>query len=157
MKKTAILLTSLAVVAVMVLLWQALHEELVVTGQGVRTVPAEEQADQYNAWVAALKNRQFAGFEYAGSPDTAQVQFAAYTLRLRNPGLFVAETVEIQLVSEPQDIAAYQEPSFMNIAPGREGTLTLTLLTDAKTPLRRDLVITYYVLGRLKTMRYTLY
>ena len=67
-----------------------------------------------------------------------------------------AEQLEMQLVTEAGDVAAYQTPEAVTLAPGKEEIVTLTLFTGAKPPLRRDLVITYYLWGRLYTMRYTL-
>ena len=156
MKKVALALMTVAGLALTVFLWQALHQELVITGQGLNAVEASERATEYEAWIHAIENQEFSGFVYDAAPAAERAQFVTYTLRLRNPGLLAAAMVELQLVSEVGDIAAYQEPAAVQIAPGGESTLSLTLLTAARAPLRRDLVITYYLWGRLTTIRYTL-
>ena len=156
MRKTSIVLAVLAALALLVVLWQALHQELVVTGQGLKASEAETQPREYQAWIDAIDNKQFVGFVYQGQAGTEKAQFVTYTLRLANRGLLPAEMVEMQLVTEAGDIAAYQEPSAVSIPPGGEETLSLTLLTASRSSLRRDLVVTYYLWGRLYSIRYTL-
>ncbi len=156
MRRTAWILTALAALALMTVLWQTFHQELVVTGRGLNAVDASERQGEHDALVSAIVNRQFSGFVYDGDPEAEDTRFVTYTLRLRNPGLLPAETVEMQLVTEAEDIAAWQTPLNADIAPGGEEILTMTLLTGSRGTLRRDLVITYYLWGRLYTMRYTL-
>ncbi len=156
MRKTSIVLAVLAALALLVVLWQTLHQELVVTGQGLKASEAETQPREYRAWIDAIDNKQFVGFVYQGQAGTEKEQFVTYTLRLANRGLLPAEMVEMQLVTEAGDIAAYQEPSAVSIPPGGEETLSLTLLTASRSSLRRDLVVTYYLWGRLYSIRYTL-
>ena len=156
MRKTSIVLAVLAALALLVVLWQTLHQELVVTGQGLKASEAETQPREYQAWIDAIDNKQFVGFVYQGQAGTEKAQFVTYTLRLANRGLLPAEMVEMQLVTETGDIAAYQEPSAVSILPGGEETLSLTLLTASRSSLRRDLVVTYYLWGRLYSIRYTL-
>ena len=156
MKKAALFLAILAVLALLTVLWQTLHQELIVTGQGLNAVEAERLEKEYTSWIDAIENRQFVGFVYQEEPSADKAQFVTYTLRLRNDGLLPAEMVEMQLVTEAGDIAAYQEPAEVDIAPGGEGTLSLTLLTASKASLRRDIVVTYYLWGRLYSIRYTL-
>ena len=156
MKKTAIVLAVFAALGLLTVLWQTLHQELVVTGQGLKAVEAETLPREYQAWVDAIDNRQFVGFVYQGQAGTDKAQFVTYTLRMKNGGLLPAEMVEMQLVTEAGDIAAYQEPSAVSIGPGGEETISLTLLTASRSSLRRDLVITYYLWGQLYSIRYTL-
>ena len=156
MRKTAWVLTALAALGLLVILWQTFHQELIVTGKGLNAVDASSRPAERDALVSAIKNRQFVGFLYDGDPETENGQFVTYTLRLRNGGLLPAEQLEMQLVTEAGDVAAYQTPEAVTLAPGKEEIVTLTLFTGAKPPLRRDLVITYYLCGRLYTMRYTL-
>ena len=156
MKKSALFLAVLAALALLTVLWQTLHQELIVTGQGLNSVEAERLEKEYTAWISAIENRQFVGFVYQEEPEADEAQFVTYTLRLRNGGLLPAEMVEMQLVTEAGDIAAYQDPEEMDIAPGAEGTLSLTLLTASRTSLRRDIIVTYYLWGRLYSIRYTL-
>lgn len=156
MKKTAIALSIIAVLLLMTVVWQGLHQELVVTGKGLSAAEAQTRAGEYEAWISAIRNRQFTGFVYDQQPEEGQAQFVTYTLRLRNGGLLPAEMVEMQLVTEAGDIAAYQEPLYVSIAPGAESTLDMTLLTTSRASLRRDVVITYYLWGRRYTVLYTL-
>ncbi len=156
MKKSALCLAVLAVLALLTVLWQTFHQELIVTGQGLNATEADRREKEYTAWISAIENRQFAGFVYQEQPTDEKAQFVTYTLRLRNGGMLPAEMVEMQLVTETGDIAAYQEPAEVDIAPGGEGTLSLTLLTASRASLRRDLVVTYYLWGRLCSIRYTL-
>ena len=156
MRKTAIALAAAAVLALLTLLWQGLHQELIVTGKGLTASDAQAQVEEYGAWVNAIAAQQFAGFVYDQHPAQDGARFVDYTLRLKNPGLLPAEMVEMQLVTEAGDIAAYQDPAEVTIAPGGEATLSMTLLTGSRASLRRDVVITYYLWGRLYSIRYTL-
>ena len=156
MKKSSLFLAVLAVLALLTVLWQTLHQELVVTGQGLNAVEADRLEQEYASWISAIENRQFVGLVYQEEPAAEPAQFVTYTLRLRNGGLLPAEMVEMQLVTEAGDIAAYQDPEEADIAPGGEGTLSLTLLTVSRASLRRDIIVTYYLWGRLYSIRYTL-
>ncbi len=156
MKKTSIVLSVLAVLALLLVLWQTLHRELIVTGKGLSAVEAEDRAAEYAAWLKDIEEHRFMGFLYQEEPSNGRAQIVTYTLRLRNPGLLPAEMVEMQLVTEAGDIAAYQSPETVAIAPGGEETMSLSLLTGSRSSLRRDIVITYYLWGRLYSIRYTL-
>ena len=156
MKKVALLLVALALLSLCVVLWQAFHQELLVTGRGLEQVDAEAGLEELRAMRSAVSEGRFVGFVYQGPADAEGACLVRYTLRLRNTGLIPAEMVEMQLVSATGDIAARQEPSALSIAPGAEGQLSLTLLTASKAPLRRDLLVTYYLWGALHTVRYTL-
>lgn len=156
MRKTSIVLSVLAVLALLLLLWQTLHSELIVTGQGLNAVEAEDHPAEYAAWLQDIENRRFMGFLYQEEPSADKAQIVTYTLRLRNPGLLPAEMVEMQLVTEAGDIAAYQTPEIVTIVPGGEETMSLSLLTGSRSSLRRDIVVTYYLWGRLCSIRYTL-
>ena len=156
MKKTALILSAVTLILLLVLGWQLLHQELGITGWGVRPVEAADLADRYADWTEALEARAFTGFVYSSQATGEKARFVTYTLRLRNGGLLPAEAVELQLVSENGDLAARQEPAVVRIPPGAEATLDLTLLTESRGSLRRDLVITYYLWGTLHTLRYTL-
>ena len=156
MKKTSIILSILAALLLLVVIWQALNHELIVTGQGIGASEAEDRPQEYAAWVKDIENGQFTGFLYQAQPGEEHAQIVTYTLRLRNPGLLPAEMVEMQLVTEAGDIAAYQTPEQVNVAPGGEETMSLSLLTVSRSSLRRDIVITYYLWGKLYTIRYTL-
>ena len=156
MKKIALILAAVAILGLAVMLWQTAHQELVVTGQGLNQLEQSEQ--EKSVWIHALENGSFVGFVYDEQipADSESTRVTAYTLRLRNTGLLPAEMVEMQLVSAAGDIASYQEPAAVSIEPGREATITLRLLSSGKSSLRRDLIVTYYLWGRLHSIRYTL-
>ena len=156
MKKISIALTVLAALMLLLVLWQTFNSELIITGQGLSASEAEDRPREYEAWVKDIESGQFMGFLYQTDQTEERAQIVTYTLRLRNPGLLPAEMVEMQLVTESGDIAAYQAPERVTIAPGGEGTMSLSLLTVSRSSLRRDIVITYYLLGKLFTIRYTL-
>ena len=156
MKKTALFLCALAGVLALLAFWQMTHRELAVTYLQVARPAAEDTAAMREAWQDALSKRQFVGYVYEAESGT-NADFTVYTVTLRNNGLFPAEMVEIQLVSGADDVAAFQEPAYVTIGPGRESTVSVRLLTNEDAPSARDAVCTYYVLGSPQTLRWTIY
>ncbi len=157
MKKAALILAALALLAGVLAAYQAFNEELTVTGTGVSATDASDASDAYDAWTRAVAGRQFLGITYGQSAAPKESsRFVTYTLRLRNRGLLPADMVELQLMSDAGDVASYQSPDVLSIGAGEEKTLSLTLLTREGTGLRRDLLVTYYVWGRHHALRYTL-
>jgi len=156
-RRLAIFLMALALLTGGLAVYQAFNEELTVTGTGVSASDAAETPDTYDAWTRAIAHRQFLGLTYGQEArGVDESRFVTYTLRLKNNGLLPADAVEMQLMSDAGDVAAFQSPEKLSIGPGEEKTLSMTLLTRTGTGLRRDVLVTFYVWGRHHAMRYTM-
>ncbi len=157
MKTTAIILLVLVLAAGGVLGYALFNTNLQVVAKGVQTLPARENAGQFEQLrLAAARQSLLGTLLNAGEIGQAEdYSFYIYSLRLKNNGLVPAEMVELQISPITQDVLFYGETEEIIIPPGETRDVWCVLLTRGAPHTVRDIYITYYLWGHAQEVKYT--
>lgn len=136
-------------------LWGA---ELAVEVLEPEVIQANERVEEFNHLTELMQNQALIGtqFENAVLGTAKDYRFIVIPVRLRNRGLLDALLPEIRLSPVEGDLLCYDMVAAsggnvnraQTVFAGSESLLRLILLTRAKEGQRRDLHISYYILGR---------
>lgn len=157
MKKIALILMALTVLAGGVLLYALFHSSLTVTAKGMQAISAADRAADFDQHRLSLQRQSLLGTVLKGGELGAAENYTyyVYTLRLKNTGLVTAEMVEVQLSPMAGDILYYGETGEIDIAPGAERDVWCVLLTEGQPTPVREMYITYYLWGNPQEVKYT--
>ena len=157
MRKTAIILMLLLLLAAGVVGWGLLHTNLRVTAKSLRTAPAAEMKTDFYALQEAVKSQSLLGTQIkSGELGAAEdYTYYFYTLRLKNEGLVGAEMVEVQIAPLKGDVLFYGESEEVKIGPGETRDVWCVLLTEGSPHPVRDIYVTYYLWGHPQEVKYT--
>ncbi len=157
MKKVALILMALVVVAGGVLLYALFHSALQVTGKGMQELNAAERAVDFERHRLALQRQSLLGTVLKGGElgQPEDYTYYVYSLRLKNSGLVPAEMVELQISPAAGDILYYGETKEIDIAPGASRDVWCVLLTEGRPSPVREIRITYYLWGNPQEVKFT--
>lgn len=156
MKKLAVGLTLLTVIALTLVIYQLTAGRLQLEVTRVDITPATQRADAFQGLRAAAERGDLEQSLYRADipEDPAQCALVTITLNLRNQGLLPAEWIDVQVEPMPGDYLRVPSAS-INLGALRYTEASIVLLSSpegAGEP--RPLHVTYYLFGR--PMRETL-
>ncbi|MDR2658258.1 MAG: hypothetical protein LBB86_10580 [Oscillospiraceae bacterium] len=155
MKRLAVALLAIVILAGGAALYLRLSANLSVIGAYIEIHPAAESMAVYEDLKGKLADGSFTGDILSdadlGSPEG--YEFLVYTVRLRNYGILPAEWIRIEIAPAPDwDVIAVGEPRGFSLAAFSAGTLSGTMLARAGGNHARIVTIRYYVYGRMFTI-----
>jgi hypothetical protein len=156
-KKAAIVLIALVIVAGGILAYAAVNTQLKVILNNAHMTPAAQLKGEFDRWMNALNNNSVQGtaFVSAANGTAEEYGFLVYSVTLKNNGLLPAEMAEVQVSPVQGDVLAYSSQASLGqnvnhpitVPPGEEEMLQLVLLTKSDSHAVRDIIITYYIWG----------
>lgn len=157
MRKAAIILMTLLLLAAGVVGWGLLHTNLRVIGKSLSATPAADIRTDFYTLQEAVKSQSLLGTQIkSGELGPAEdYTYYVYTLRLQNDGLVGAEMVEIQIAPLEGDVLFYGESGEVKIAAGETRDVWCVLLTQGTPHPVRDIYVTYYLWGHPQEVKYT--
>ena len=159
MKPVAIVLTVLAIAALIGMGYLYVSANVTVTGTGCIATDAIDAEDSYNAILDAVAGETFVGTLFSGSGFTGAAegkaeerkaedcQFFTYSLRIRNNSFIPAEAVEIQVTPMTGDILQVGDNVRHDLPARSSDEFQVTMLTGKNTHNVRELVVTWYMWG----------
>ena len=157
MKKAAIGLMILLLLAAGLVGFGLFHTNLLVIGKSVQTVPASQMEGEFQVLRDKVHHQSLLGTMLKSGElgESKDYSYFMYTLRLKNAGLVPAEMVEIQIAPISSDVLFYGETGEITIAPGETKDVWCVLLTQGSPHPVRDIYVTYYLWGHPQEVKYT--
>ena len=157
LKKTAILLLVVALLAGGLVGYALFRSSLQVVGKDLQTCPAQQDTALFEKLRSSLERSGLEGtvFRTPTLGDPSNYAYYVYTLRVKNPGLLTAEMVELQLSPLSDDILFYTDTAEVILKPGETRDLKCVLFTEGAPHAVRDFYITYYLWGHPYEVKFT--
>lgn len=165
MKIAAILLLACALVCGGILLYGYANSTLNVTALPVEVTPASQLGEEFARWRTALDHNAVQGTVFSPSaPGGAEdYVFMAFSVQVENRGLLPAEMVELSVAPQPGDVLSFTQAAAqgqdvnwsVDIPSFGHQTLRTILITRQDMHAVRELYVTYYIWGKLHTVKVT--
>lgn len=112
-------------------------------------IPAADAAEAFADLRVQVNEGSFYGETYreADLSDADGYEFLTITVRMANPGLFPMEWIRLQVRPDVADVLQMANDRTPSLASGSRGDFSTTLLKLAGGDTRREVTVTYYVLG----------
>jgi len=157
LKTAAIILIVLVLVTGGVMCYALFHTNVEITGKGLQTVAAADNAAEFEQLRIAVQRQSVLGtvLKSGALGPAADYSYYIYTLRLKNNCLVPAEMVEMQISPASGDRLFYGEEGEIVIAPGATRDVWCVLLTEGTPSPVREIYVTYYLWGHPQEVKFT--
>ena len=149
LKIGAIAAVAMLLVMLLMLGYLFMSAEITVSVTGAQSSPAATD-NRFMEHRTAIDEQTFIGTVY-NKPDhwkdASQYAYVTYTVHVKNGCLVPIETIEVQVVPMPTDVAQLTTWQEAALPANSEGDLTATILTHATGTPIREMIVTYYVWG----------
>lgn len=150
MKKVAIILAVLLVLALLGVGFLYIDCSVAVTAIGVAATEAQAQPVLFQNLADQLSSDSVQGIRFTDSSYLDSIenyQFLTYNLRLKNTCFLAADMIELQITPQPGDILQIGDITPKTLSAQSTGDIQATILTRSDMHSAREILVTYYMWG----------